>query len=207
MKILKSLVFTLSLLYASVSSAGLMLWLDPVFQVTSGTGDDVSVMLMAGGLGDKAPLSLSAFDLDIHFDPSVLSFTSYTFFDGLGDLGLFEAEDYSFGEWLAGTIGLAEGSYLTEAELDGVQPGTFALAELFFHVDAMGLGESTTVSVHPLTVPFAFADAAGDSLDVTVTGAAIIGTLGGAGQTVPEPTTIVLMGLGLLALFARRKAF
>lgn len=202
MKILKSLMFTLGLLYASVSSASLMLWLDPAFQLTSGTGDDVSVTLMAGGLGDSAPLSLGAFDLDIHFDPAVLSFTSYTLFDGLGDVGLFEAGDFSLGEFAPGFIGLTEVSFLTAAELDAAQPGTFALAELFFHVDSMGPGESTIVSVHPLTHPFAFSDAAGEELDVTVTGDGVIST---SKIDVPEPATIVLMGFGVFALFTMRR--
>lgn len=207
MKILKSLMFTLGLLYASVSSASLMLWLDPAFQITPGTGDDVSVTLMAGGLGNNNALSLGAFDLDIHFDPGVLSFTSYTLFDGLGDLALFEAGDFSLGEFGPGLIGLTEVSFLSAAILDGAQPGIFSLAELFFHIDAMGPGESTTVSVHPLTNPFAFSDAAGNELDVLVTGDAVIATIGGGDINVPEPSTIALMGLGLLTLLTRRRTF
>ena len=202
MKILKSLVFAVGLLYASVSSATLLLWLAPSFQVTTGTGDDVSVMLMAGGLGDGVPLSLSAFDLDIHYDPAVLSFTSYTLFDDLGDIDLFDALDISFGPVAPGVFGLGEISFLSAATLDATQPGTFALAELFFHVDAMGPDEATIVSIHPLDDPFAFADAIGRVLDVEVTGDAVIATF-----EIPEPATMALMCLALFSLFARRKAF
>jgi hypothetical protein len=200
MKLLKSLVLAASLLMSHVSSASLIFWLDPDVQ-PGATGDDVTLTLMVGGLEDLEPRSLAAFDLDILFDPSVLSFTSYTLFDGLGDLGLFEAEDFSLGEYAPGAVGLSEVSYLFDFELDPFQPGTFALAELMFHVDSLAAPGFTIVSMRPGL--FGFADAqGGEFVDVEMR-SALIGTQ--PVNAVPEPSTLFLLSLGLVLVAYRRK--
>ncbi|MDX2368357.1 MAG: PEP-CTERM sorting domain-containing protein [Colwellia sp.] len=201
MKLLKSLVLAASLLISHVSSASLMLWLDPDVQ-PGVTGDDVTLTLMAGGLGDGVPLSLGAFDLDILFDSSVLSLTSYSLFDDLGLLGV-DAIDVSAGPVLPGVFGLAEISLLPlfglGDELDLFQPGEFALAELMFHVDALEAPGFTIVSMEGL----AFSDAAGlDIVDVEMR-SALIGTP--PDTTVPEPSTLALLCLGMFFVAYRRK--
>jgi len=195
MKLLKSLLLAASLLYASVSSASLMIWLDPDFQLGS-TGDDVTLTLMAGGLGDGVAPSLAAFDLDVIFDPTVLTFTGYTLFDNLGDVFLFEADDFSLGD-LGGVVALTEVSYLLDFELDALQGSEFALAELSFHIDDLAVPDSTHLSLFG----YGFSDAfAGAFTDVTLRGA----TIGTVPRDVPEPSTLFLMALGLFAVTRNR---
>ena len=193
MRIIKSLVFTVALMFGSVAvaNANIMLWLDPSVQSPVSAGDDISLKIMISGLGDNSPLSLGAFDLDVSFDSSVLSFSGYTLFDELGNVGLFEADDFSFGEYAPGAINLYEVSYLFDFELDSLQPGMFALAELFFHVDVLNSGESTFLSLFANSLT----DAIGRTLDITVGDDAIIST--------PTPAPLPLLVIALLTIFIR----
>jgi hypothetical protein len=192
MKFIKSLVLVVSLMLSNVSNASLMLWLDPAVQPGT-TGDNVTLTLMAGNLDDLSSLSLGAFDLDILFDPAVLSFTGYTLFDGLGDIGLFEALDLSLGEYAPGVVGLSEVSLLGLV-LDTIQPGEFALAELSFNITLLEAPDFTTVSMTPGL--FGFADASGLDFVGVEMRSALIGTQ--PQTTVPEPTTLSLFALGLV---------
>ncbi|MFT7430751.1 MAG: hypothetical protein ACI971_001210 [Colwellia sp.] len=202
MKLLKSLVLAGSLLISHVSSASLILWLDPDVQ-PGATGDNITLTLMAGGLGDGVPLSLAAFDLDILFDSSVLSFTGYTLFDGLGSLALFEADDFSLGEYTPGVVGLSEVSYLSILDLDTFQLGEFALAELTFNVDLLSAPDFTIVSMTPGL--FGFSDAGGIAFTDVEMRSALIGTKAVVPAIVPEPSTLVLLSLGMLFVAYRRK--
>jgi hypothetical protein len=195
MKLLKGLVLGVSLFYASFTSASIMVWLDPDFQIGH-TGDSVSVTLMVGGLGDFSARSLGAFDLDLIFDPTVLSFTGYDLFGDLGDIGLFEADDLSVGEYAPGVIGLAELSYLFDFELIALQADSFALAEVFFDISLLEDPDFTHISI----VPFAFSDEVGLAFtDIDVRGATI------ATRDVPEPASILLLGIGLFGLSRKLK--
>ena len=195
MRIVKSLVFTVALFFGSVANANIMVWLDPAVQTDVAAGDDISLKLMISGLGNYAPVSLGGFDVDIYFDPSVLSFTDYNLFGDLGDLGLFEADDFSLGEYAAGSINLFEISYLFDFELDALQASSFALAELFFHVDALSSGESTWLSL----VANNLADADGNTLTVLTGDDAVI-----AASQVPAPSSLALFGLSILLVLFRR---
>lgn len=201
MKLLKSLVLVVSLAFANVSNASLMLWLDPDVQPGS-TGDDITLTLMAGGLGDGVAPSLGAFDLDILFDSSVLSFTGYTLFDDLGLLGV-DAIDVSIGEYAPGMVGLGEISLLPDIGLgfllDATQPEEFALAELMFHVDFLEVPDFTIVNMSPI----AFSDSAGNEIvDIELTGA-LIGTR--PILNVSEPSTIILFAFAMCYVLRRRK--
>ncbi|SEK41331.1 PEP-CTERM protein-sorting domain-containing protein [Colwellia chukchiensis] len=202
MKIIKSLLLVMALLLSNVSSASLMLWLDPAEQPGS-TGDDITLTLMAGGLDAGGPVSLGAFDLDILFDPSVLSFTGYTFFDGLGDLLFFEALDFSVGEYAPGAVGLSEVSLLPPGVLDATQPAEFALAELTFHIDLLDAADFTIVSISPSVGGFfpPFSDSLGLAIDPVAMRSALIGTP----PTVPEPASFVLLSLALALVAVRKK--
>ncbi|WP_340679573.1 hypothetical protein [Paraglaciecola sp.] len=191
MRIVKSLVFTVALMFGSVANANIMLWLDPAVQSNTVTGDDISLKIMISGLGDHSPLSLGSFDLDVLFDASQLSFTGYNLFDGLGDINLSDAFDFSGGEYLPGVINLYESSNLAAFDLDSLQAGTFALAELFFHVDALSSGESSWLSL----VGNSFGDTEGLYLDVNIGDDAVI--------SAPTPAPLALLGIALLSMFVR----
>lgn len=195
-KVVTRLMLIISLMYTSVASANVILTLDTAAEDAL-LGDVVSVDLTIAGLGDGVPLSLSSFDIYIGFDNSALSFAGYNLFDGLGDLTFFEADDFSFGDIGGGLINLAEVSYLSNFELWDFQPPSFTIAELLFTVE-------TAPSMSDITIADALLfDTNGDFIN-------IIGANNTSIAAVPTPASSILMGLGLLALFARavsRKKF
>ena len=196
-KVVTNFVFAVCFIFTSIANANVILSLDPATQTTD-TGDIVSVTVMIDGLGDYVPLSLASFNLDVVFDTSALSFTGYSLFDELGVVDFFDpladAEDWSWGEYAPGVVNLAEISYLSNFDLWDLQPASFALAELFFSVDA------------PVTSEIAFnyaelVDVNGDAINVIeVNNASITGI-----TPVPEPGTTLLMGLALMTLCIRKK--
>ena len=196
-KVVTNFVFAVCFIFTSTANANVILSLDPATQTTD-TGDIVSVTVMIDGLGDFVPLSLAAFDLDVTFDSSALSFTGYNLFDGLGVVDFFDpfadAEDWSWGEYAPGVVNLAEISYLSNFDLWNLQPSSFALAELFFSVDAAVTSE----------VAFSYADlddANGDAINIIEVNNALI-----TGATpVPTPATTLLMALALMTLCVRKK--
>ncbi len=102
-------------------------------------GRPVSVDTVLSGLAAAGPPSVGAFDLDVSFDPSILSPTGVTFGAFLGDPSLFEALTAS--SFLPGVVDLAEVSLLAPTDLDTLQPVSFALATLSF--DTLAFGNSS----------------------------------------------------------------
>jgi hypothetical protein len=185
----------------STQAAALFLSLDPSAQNAS-PGDPVSLDLVVSGLGDFAPDSLGAFDVDIGYDPAALVFTGYTLGSLLGDPFLFEALDLSLGD-LGVVINLAEVSLLSDSELDALQPASFVLATLDFTVLTLSPGSSTLVTIDNV---YAIGDAFGQPLPVDGTNDAVISNPSG---NIPEPSILALMslGLGLAGLdMARRRS-
>jgi hypothetical protein len=157
---------------------------------TAKAGDSISLDLMISGLGDYTGDSLGDFDLEVMFDSTVLSFDGYSLAGYLGDSSWFEAIDYSFGEYAPGRIGLTEVSLLSPAELDALQPDSFALATLDFTVGLLAEGESTLLSIDTV---WALGDVHGDPLALDATSDASI-------RGVPEPISLALLGMGLVGL-------
>ena len=138
-------------------------------------GDLLSVDVFISGLGNGVPPSVGAFDLDIAFDPGILTPIAVVFGPFLGDPSLFEAlvsTDFS----IPGIADIAETSLLHSAELDALQPSNFSLATLTFA--AIGSGQSLLSFVGDVRVDDAF----------------------GIKLAIPEPGTALLLALGLLAL-------
>lgn len=195
--LISALVLTSSLL-ASAANAALILDLTPSSQNTA-TGGSVDLDLMISGLDDGGPDSLSLFSLEILFDDSRLSLTSYTLSDNLGNIGS-EALDFSFGDIGGGVIDLYNESLLLPGELDALQSDSFSLATLSFDVDDLALGESTIVSVGTV---YSLADSfASDlTLDLSTNDAVLRNP-----TTVPEPGTVALFAMSFGMLLLRRKS-
>jgi len=152
-------------------------------------GDSVSVDLRISGLGDDI---LSAFDLDISFDASILDFQSFTFGTGLDTFGLGTLNDAA--DFGGGLVNVFELSFDLDADLEFFQPNDFVLGT--FNFDTLSYGTS--------------------ALDISVIGLA--GALGlpldaelrsGSVSVVPVPAAIWLFGTGLIGLIGfskRRKA-
>jgi hypothetical protein len=155
---------------------------------TVGVGQPVTVDILISGLGAGSPPSVGTFDLDISFDPAILTPTGVTFGSFLGNPG-DPAETITDFNFLPGIVDLAELSFLSPAELDGLQPASFSLATLSF--DTLAKGTS------PLTFSQIIVDDAfGGKLTVDPVGGRI---------TVPEPSTLLLLGLGIAAAIASRR--
>jgi hypothetical protein len=161
-------------------------------------GDTVVLNLTVSGLGGSA---VGDFDLDVAFDPALLTLTSVSLGPFLGDVGIGEAIDFSLGLLSPGEVNIAEVSLLSGAELDALQAEPFSLALLTFQVGALAPGAMTTVQLAQLN---ALGDAAGMALPVNLLGHA---SLTGADQvTIAEPHIGLLVGWGLYAGWRRRRA-
>lgn len=151
------------------------------------------------GLGDGTSPSVGAFDLDVLYDPSQVSFLNGAVGTGLGDPDLFEAEVLAF-QGADGTVDIAELSFLEPEELDSFQPEAFTLATLWFECLGPGL---SSIGIDSDDLFFYVGDAEGGSLEM------VLGDPVRVTQApVPEPGTLLLIGSGLagLGVWRRRKA-
>jgi hypothetical protein len=195
-KIKISLFAVLGLCILALTStrvSAIVLGLEPASQ-NAVPGDPVSLDLVVSGLGAGGPDSLGDFDIDIFFDTSALSFTGYSLGAGLGDIGLFEAIDFSFGDLGGGMVNLAEVSLLLPFELDTLQAASFTLATLDFHVDVLAPGSQTPVDIYTV---WAVGDGFGQALSVDGTNDAVVRN---PAAEMPEPTTLSLIALGLVGV-------
>jgi hypothetical protein len=149
-----------------------------------GLGQSASVDIVISGLGDGTSPSLGAFDLNVSFDPTILAPTGVTFGIFLGDPDLFEAIT-AFDLLLApGVLNVAETSLLLSAELHALQPASFTLATLSFDTLARGTS-ALTLAINP-----------GGLVDQDA-GELRAETSRGSISVVPEPGTLLLLGLAL----------
>lgn len=151
--------------------------------VTTTPGGTFSINLVVTGLGDGGAPSLGAFDLDIGFNPADLSLVGVTLQAQLGDVGLGEALDVSFGTLAPGWLNIAEVSLLSVGELDSLQGDTVILAALEFAASGLGAGDTTTVSILDV---WSLGDAQGDPIPVESLGGAVV-------TAIPVPAALWLM--------------
>ena len=191
MKVLKRLILTsttlaiISLLAASAWA--LSLSFDPS-TAEIGVGDFISVDIVVDGLEFD---DLAEFNFDVYYDPTVLTFDSYTLGSELTDPFMGQ-DDWSFGDDGMGTVNLSELSWLMDFSF---QPDSFTLATLSFSGSAVGtsaLDFDNVILGDPWAIQLQATLASG-SIDVTA--------------PVPEPTTMLLFVTGMtgLAAVARRR--
>lgn len=161
-----------------------------------GLGDVLAVDVVFGDLGDEI---ISAYDLDITYDSSVLDATGVMFTSALGDELFFEAFN-AFDLSTVGVVDLAQLSLLPDDILATLQPGDSV------HVATLTFG---AIGVGATDLGFVF----DDFNDVKGRDAAILPVLAGNGRVVvegvqapiPEPSAALLFVLGSLVLGRRRR--
>lgn len=154
-------------------------------------GAAVSVDLVISDLGDFTAPSLGAFDLDVSYDPSILSATSVTLTALLGDsTETLEGVDLS----MPGLIDLFLVSLLPQLELESLQPASFVLATLSFDTLATGTSALELTDV-----------VLGDALGAELSAIAGSGSITVGDTGIPEPPLAALLVAALgLAVFRRR---
>jgi len=155
-------------------------------------GSTFIVDIMASGLQDGVAPSIGAFDLDLNYNPSLLSFNSVTFGSGLDVLGFGDIKDS--GAITAGKVNAFEVSLDSVEELNLLQPGTFRLFYLTFNAVAAGTS-ALQLSVNALS------DAAGTSLDATLQN----GSVTVAPVPLPAGVWLLLSGLAGIGLIRTRR--
>ena len=174
-------------------SEAISIGFDPVSAAVS-LGDTLDVGILISDLGGEI---VSAYDLDVSYDATILSATGVSFGSFLNDgdpFNSFQVFDLS----TPGLIDLAELSLLFDSDLLSSQPDSFLLATISFSTLAEGTSALTLVPDPVFGVDVTGLDAQilqlnVDSGNVTVS----------ARASVPEPSTWVLLGVGVafMALF------
>jgi hypothetical protein len=180
------------LLVALPSKAITLSWTPLTPSATVGSSLDMALRI--SGLGDHVAPSLGVFDIDVDYDPSILSLGGVVFGDpDLGDqLALNQSAESSFTP-RDGSVKLFELSFDTVADLNALQADSFTLATLSFNVLAAG--------VSPLNISLnAIGDANGDSLPIETVTAGSVTVEANANGSVPEPATWLLVSLGVLIM-------
>jgi hypothetical protein len=166
----------LILLFLSLSAV--IFSVAPAVSATSASPLDVEVTI--SGLGR---FDLTAFDLNLNYDDTLLIFSSYALTEELGDIDLGDAEDWSSGDDGSGTLNLAVVSYLDDFS---AQADVFTLATVTFTGEETGLADINLSDILLI-------DEFDNELPFTVDGTHI--------NVVPLPGAFWLLGSALVGIF------
>lgn len=181
--ILSALFFTGLALVGLRPAMAVMIGFNPASPIPVLTGDVLDVDVVVSDLGSQI---VSAYDLDISYDPLLATVADIIFGDALG---LSDIDTFTDALDLVGIVDLYEVSFLSDAELDTWQAGgPLTLATIRF--DILGDGD--------LALDFIwdeFNDVKGRDNQVIIP------------ASVPEPGTLLLMAAAIAGLgYSRRRA-
>ena len=155
-----------------------------------------AIDIRIAGLGVAESPSVGTYDIDVTFDPTVLSFGAATFGDpALGNqLDLFGLGSISSATPSVGKLNLFELSLDPAADLNELQAGDFSLATIQFS------GISPGTSTLGITI-ISLGDANGSPLIASVFSSSVVVTV------IPAPATYVQLfsGLAMLTAVTRKR--
>ena len=140
---------------------------------------------------------VAAYDLDLSYDPSIITATGVTFGTNLGG-PLDSFTDFSLS---SGFVNFAEVSLVSDSDLASLQTSPFTLASISFSADAVGMSQLSFINYSTggkdikgaLNVPYQSPTLVGGSVTVN-------------GSTVPELGTLLLLVVfGLTTVLVCRK--
>lgn len=190
----------LLVLFCSSQVSAITISFEPV-DTTVNVGDSVDVDVVISGLADANEI-VSTYDLFIGYDASVLTASNVTFGPYLDDFLFPSIQFTDFSN--PGSLEFGEISFLSDYELEAIQPGSFTLATLTFDTITSGFSD-LIFEPHPLF----------DVIDVKGRDALILDLTADAGGitvieptvSVPEPESLMLLLIGLLLLNISSRKF
>ncbi len=166
--------------------------LDLLPQIQSITvGQSVMVDVQISELGNSASPSVGGFNLELNYDPTVLTFNDLTF-SGLIDLSGSGIQ--SIDSSIPGTLLFGDVSLDFPEDLNAAQPDAFSLANIEFI--GSGVGENSTLSLNIIEL----VDENFTSLEPVAQNDAIV-TVSSTKTTVPE-SNLGLIGWGIVLGFS-----
>lgn len=187
-KLTRSVALTLGLCGAGLTQAATIQAVGPLADQNLNAG--VGIQIYLSDMGANVAPSLSAFDLDIAYDASVLQLDGVSFGTGLDVLTLGSMQGTDSAQ--PGSLNVYEISFDDVATLNDLQPDSFALLTLYF--TTIGTGTSV-IDINVLSL----VDAYGESFTADA-------VIEGAVTVVPVPAALPLLMSGLLTLAGLARA-
>lgn len=187
--------------FGVAQAAPLLMFFTPG-STTVTVGDSFVVDFAITGLNPALQSDIiSAFDVDVVFDPTLLSITGISFGTQLG----VGADQFSGSSIASGVADLYQFSLLSDADLKLQQPGaTVTLGSLNFIALAAGIS-ALDFDTLLQTVGGALDSNAIATLLTPDTQSGSVTIHAGQATSVPEPTTLLLLGIGLIFLASHRQ--
>ena len=172
------------------------------------TGNTFSVFFEIRGLSAALDDSLSGFDLDVHFDPTLLALSDAVFLDPLtlvnqldlpevGSLGFINDQRVE-----SGVLDILALSGNSASVLDQTQANAFRFLTLTF--TALGPAALATISVDPADLGLLFLNSSAGLLAPTFLQSSASVAITAPGAAVPEPSSILLLIAGVALLLRSR---